>query len=68
MQGLTERQEQVLRLAGDGLTYREIADELAIKPETAKHHAKAVCRKLGAASKRELVVLARSYFNGRDAV
>ncbi len=61
---LTERQEQVLRLAGDGLTYREIGDELAIKPETAKHHAKVICKKLGATSKRELVVLARAYFNG----
>ncbi len=67
MIALTERQEQVLRLAGDGLTYQEIADELAIKPETAKFHAKAVWTKLGATSKRELIVLARSYFNGEQS-
>ncbi len=59
---LTERQQEVLRLAGDGLTYQEIAAELGIKPETAKNHAAAVKRKLGVRSKRGLVPASRAYF------
>ena len=48
---LSEREVVVLRLAGDGLQQREIADQLFISYNTVKTHLKSAYRKLGVASR-----------------
>jgi len=53
---LSGREIAVLRLAGDGLTQREIADQLFISYNTVKTHLKATYRKLGATSRDEALL------------
>ena len=60
---LTERETEVLELLQDGCTNSEIGRELGIGLETVRTHARSVFRKLGVASRRDLVRMAR-----RDAV
>jgi len=50
---LSSREVVVLQLAADGLTQREIADQLFISYNTVKTHLKATYRKLGATSRDE---------------
>jgi DNA-binding NarL/FixJ family response regulator len=56
---LTARERVVLRAIGDGLTNQDICRELWISEETVKFHLKNLYRKLGAASRAELVTRAR---------
>jgi DNA-binding NarL/FixJ family response regulator len=51
--GLTERQLEVLRLLGQGLTNAEIADRLVVSVRTAETHVAAVLAKLGVHTRRE---------------
>jgi DNA-binding CsgD family transcriptional regulator len=44
---LTQREIEVLRLLGEGLTNAEIAARLFISPKTAEHHASRIFAKLG---------------------
>jgi LuxR family transcriptional regulator, maltose regulon positive regulatory protein len=48
---LSSREVAVLQLAADGLTQREVADQLFISYNTVKSHLKATYRKLGATSR-----------------
>ncbi|MFH8252381.1 response regulator [Microbacterium sp. B2969] len=59
---LTERESEVLRLVGQGLTNEEIAERLYISPLTAKTHVSRIMQKLHARDRVQLVVLA--YENG----
>ncbi len=59
---LTSKQEQAFRLAGDGLTFQEIGEAMGVSRSMAKDHIRCVRKKLGIAHKRELVLLARTYF------
>ena len=59
---LTPRQTQVARLAADGYSDSEIAQQLGISTNTAKTHVLAVRHVFGVAHKRELVRVARAYF------
>jgi len=52
---LSSREIAVLQLAADGLTQREIADQLFISYNTVKTHLKATYRKLGATSRDDAV-------------
>lgn len=52
--GLTAREAQILSLVVDGLSNAEIADRLTISVTTVKTHVRAVLRKLGASSRRDL--------------
>lgn len=52
--GLTEREVEIVRLAAEGLTNREIADQLFISPLTAETHLRNVLRKLGLHSRAQL--------------
>lgn len=55
---LTEREREVLRLVGEGLSNEEIADRLVLSPLTAKTHVSRIMQKLGARDRVRLVVLA----------
>ena len=52
---LTPREREVLALAADGLSNREIAAELGISEHTVKFHLASVFGKLGASSRTEAV-------------
>ncbi|HSK27939.1 MAG TPA: response regulator transcription factor [Jiangellales bacterium] len=55
---LTEREVEVLRLVGHGLSNAEIADELVVSPLTAKTHVSRILGKLGVRDRAGLVVVA----------
>lgn len=55
---LTERERDVLRLVGLGLTNEEIARELVLSPLTAKTHVSRIMQKLHARDRVHLVVVA----------
>ncbi|WP_433503016.1 response regulator transcription factor [Pseudonocardia halophobica] len=55
---LTPRQERVLELAAEGLTYREIATQLSISTSTVRFHIQGLKDRLGARTMSELVAIA----------
>jgi DNA-binding NarL/FixJ family response regulator len=55
---LTEREREVMALAGAGLTNDEIAERLVVSVATAKTHVSRAMVKLGARDRAQLVVLA----------
>ncbi|MCD5347622.1 response regulator transcription factor [Agromyces sp. H3Y2-19a] len=55
---LTEREREVLRLVGQGLTNDEIAERLVLSPLTAKTHVSRIMQKLHARDRVQLVVVA----------
>lgn len=58
IEGLTEREREVMALVGEGLTNEEIAKRLVVSPATAKTHVSRIMVKLGARDRAQLVVLA----------
>lgn len=58
LEGLTDRERQVLELLADGLTNKAIALRLGISDHTVKFHVGAILSKLGAESRTEAVTLA----------
>ena len=57
---LTEREYEVLHLLDEGLTYREVGEQLFISTNTVKYYQKAIFQKLGATSRHEALRLVRS--------
>jgi DNA-binding NarL/FixJ family response regulator len=57
LERLTPQELQVVRLARDGSTSREIAAHLFLSPRTIEHHLYRAYRKLGIRSRRELARL-----------
>ena len=57
--GLTERQVDVLRMLGDGLTNAEIAAKLVVSVRTVDHHVSAILMKLGVSGRRDAAHIAR---------
>jgi DNA-binding CsgD family transcriptional regulator len=55
---LSRREQEVLRLLGNGLSNREIAERLFISPKTAEHHVGRIYAKLGVSSRGEAVAYA----------
>jgi DNA-binding NarL/FixJ family response regulator len=58
LDGLTEREREVLALVGQGKTNDEIASELFVSPATVKTHVSRVMSKLYARDRAQLVVAA----------
>jgi DNA-binding NarL/FixJ family response regulator len=59
---LTQREIEVLRLVGEGLTNREIAARLFISPKTAEHHVSRIFAKLGLTKRSEAAAYAARHF------
>jgi len=55
LDGLTEREQEVLKLIADGLTNQEIADQLTISAKTVEQHRANIMAKLHLHSRTELV-------------
>lgn len=58
-EALSEREEQILRLVADGLTNREIAEQLFLSRYTVESHIKRIYRKLAVSSRTMAVRTAR---------
>lgn len=54
---VTPRERQVLDMLGNGLTNLQLARRLAISPRTVEKHVAALCRKLGADGRGQLIAL-----------
>jgi predicted ATPase/DNA-binding CsgD family transcriptional regulator len=55
---LTDRQLEVVRLLGDGLTNKEIAMRLGLTPKTVMHHTVSIYQRLGVRGRSETVAWA----------
>ncbi len=55
---LTPRQHEVIRLLGSGLTTSQMAEVMALSPETVRNHVKSTLRELNAKSRLEAVLTA----------
>jgi DNA-binding CsgD family transcriptional regulator len=60
---LTRRELEVLRLLGEGLTNREIAERLFISPKTAEHHVSRIYAKVGVTKRSEAAAYAARYLD-----
>ncbi len=58
--GLSEREHEILRLAADGLSNREIADKLIFSVGTVKWYMNQIYSKLGVGSRTKAIARARS--------
>ena len=52
---LSAREEVVLAMLADGLTNREIADELGRSPDTIKDHVSSIYKRLGATNRARAI-------------
>jgi DNA-binding NarL/FixJ family response regulator len=55
---LTDREREVIRLVGEGLKNRQIAERLVISEATVRHHLTSIFSKLGVTDRFELVIYA----------
>jgi len=55
---LTEREREVIRLIGEGIKNRQIAERMYISEATVRHHLTSVFAKLGVTDRFELVIYA----------
>ena len=61
LESLTPRERDVLSLLSKGLSNKEIASQLSLKPITVASHLKAVFRKLGAANRTQAAKIALEF-------
>jgi DNA-binding NarL/FixJ family response regulator len=59
--GLSRREQQLLELAGQGLTNKEIANTLNLSEQTVKNHIHRVLRKLGTTDRLSAVEICRGH-------
>ncbi len=63
--GLTDREREVLRLIGEGLTNRQIGAELFLSERTVKNYVSSMLAKLGLQRRTQAAVLAAEVFGTR---
>lgn len=63
--GLTAREVEVLRLVGDGLSNRQLAETLVISENTAANHVRNILMKTGAANRTQAARFAATHRMGR---
>ena len=59
--GLTAREKQIIGLVGAGYTNKDLAKELGISENTAKHHMTNIFDKLGISNRLELFLFATEH-------
>lgn len=59
--GLTERERDVVRLIGEGLSNKDIADRLCISSITVRHHLTSIFDKLGVSNRQKLLIRAHQH-------
>lgn len=57
---LTEREQQIVELLGDGLSNQEIAEELGLTENTIKHYMTPILQKLGVRNRTAAALIART--------
>lgn len=65
--GLTEREAEVLRLAVNGLSNRQMAEVLYVSPKTVGNHLQHIYEKIGVSSRVGATLFALKYDLGKDA-
>lgn len=63
---LTKREIEVTRLLAAGLTNRQIQDELVLSVRTVENHIHRIMRKLGLATRQEVIELVHSWYSPRN--
>ena len=58
IESLTDREREVIRLIGEGLKNKQIAERLSISEATVRHHLTSIFAKLDVEDRFELVVYA----------
>lgn len=58
LNGLTEREQDIIRLVSEGLSNKDIADRLCISSITVRHHLTRIFDKLGVANRQKLLIRA----------
>lgn len=56
--GLTEREQEIVRLVSEGLSNKDIADRLCISNITVRHHLTSIFDKLGVSNRQKLLIRA----------
>jgi DNA-binding NarL/FixJ family response regulator len=64
LDGLTEREQEILDLIGEGLTNRQIADRMFLAEKTVKNYVSSLLAKLGLASRTQAAIFATRHGRG----
>ena len=59
--GLTQREQQILELVADGLSSKQVAQQIGIAPRTVDRHIENLRHKMGARNKSHLIAKAVAY-------
>ncbi|MBX3331396.1 MAG: response regulator transcription factor [Nitrospira sp.] len=54
--GLTERQREIIKLVGQGLSNKDVADRLCISESTVRHHLTGIFDKVGGPNRQKLMI------------
>ena len=60
-EGLTQRETEVVRLLGEGLSNREIANRLVISENTAANHVRSILAKTGSENRTQAALYASAH-------
>ena len=62
--GLSKREQDILRLVAGGLSNKEVGRELDLQEKTVKHYMTAILQKLQVRNRTEAALLARDRWQG----
>ena len=57
----TSKEKEIIKLVKEGLSYKQMADQLSVTPFTINHHLKKIYKKGGVNSRSQLMVLLEKY-------